>query len=64
MRAFTELRATFGGHSYVPDVSVYLWERVPLDARGRVANDFVEPPDVEIVSPEQSVNALVRRCVW
>ncbi len=50
----------------MPDVAVYRWERVPVTERGRVANRFYEPPDVaiEIVSPEQSVNALVRRCLW
>ena len=65
-RAFQELRATFGGRSYVPDVAVFRWDRIPFLADGRVANDFFEPPDiaVEIVSPEQSVNALVRRCIW
>lgn len=64
--AFPELRATYGGASTVPDVSVYRWERIPRDARGRVASDFVEAPDIaiEIVSPGQSVTALVRRCVW
>ncbi|MBI2912225.1 MAG: Uma2 family endonuclease [Chloroflexi bacterium] len=65
-RAFPELRATFGGRSYAPDVSVYLWDRIPMDAAGRLANDFFDPPDiaVEIVSPGQSVNAQVRRCLW
>lgn len=65
-RAFPELRATFGGRSYVPDLAVYRWERIPVDETGQVANDFVQPPDVavEIVSPDQSVNALVRRCLW
>jgi Uma2 family endonuclease len=45
---------------------VYLWERIPRTLAGEVANDFLEPPDiaVEIVSPEQSVNALIRRCLW
>jgi Uma2 family endonuclease len=64
--AFTELRATFGGASYVPDVSVYLWDRIPITTEGEVADDFREPPDiaVKIVSPEQSVNAPVRRCMW
>jgi Uma2 family endonuclease len=64
--AFPELRTVFGGAAYVPDVSVYLWERVPRDASGRVADDFVEPPDIaiEVVSPGQRVNALVRRSVW
>src|SRR5689334_10981253 len=64
-RAFTELRATFAGRSVVPDVSLYRWNRVPVDARGRVASDFVEPPDlaVEIVSPEQNSTALFRLCL-
>jgi len=65
-RVFTELRTTFAGASRVPDVSVYRWDRVPLDSKGRVANEFFEPPDlvVEIVSPEQSVTALIRKCLW
>jgi Uma2 family endonuclease len=64
--AFPELRTTFGGASRVPDIAVYVWERIPRTAEGRVGNDFLEPPDIaiEIVSPEQSVNALVRRCIW
>jgi Uma2 family endonuclease len=64
--AFPELRTTFSGASRVPDISVYTWGRIPTDAKGRVANDFVEPPDVviEIVSPEQTSTALVRRCPW
>jgi Uma2 family endonuclease len=64
--AIPELRATYAGVSRVPDVSVYRWDRVPLDSKGRVANEFFEPPDlvVEIVSPEQSVTALVRKCLW
>jgi Uma2 family endonuclease len=40
--------------------------RIPIDARGQVANEFTVPPDIaiEIVSPEQSLTALVRRCLW
>jgi len=66
VRAFPELRVTFGGSSYVPDIAVYRWQRIPVDADGRIADDFREPPDIiiEIASPEQSVNALVRRCLW
>ena len=65
-RAFPELRTTFAGASVVPDVALYRWHRVPVGASGRIANEFLEPPDlaVEIVSPEQRVNALVRRCLW
>ena len=64
--AFPELRTTFGGASRVPDISVYRRERVPVDTAGELEDNFREPPDiaVEIVSPEQSVNALVRRCLW
>ena len=65
-RAFPELRATYGGGSAVPDVAVYLWDRVPLTPAGEVANVFRESPDtaVEIVSPEQSVPKLVAKCEW
>lgn len=65
-RAFTELRASFTGHSPVPDVSVYLWERIPVTERGTVANRFVEPPDiaVEIRSPEQTLKSQIERCHW
>jgi Uma2 family endonuclease len=64
--AFPELRASFGGHSYVPDVAVLRWDRIPVEADGTIGNDLFEPPDiaVEIVSPGQSVNKLVSRCVW
>ena len=64
--AFPELRTTFAGRSYVPDVAVYRWERIPRDAHGKVADEFTEPPDIaiEIVSPDQSVTALIRKCLW
>ncbi|HLH23227.1 MAG TPA: Uma2 family endonuclease [Chloroflexota bacterium] len=63
--ALPELRSTYARTSRVPDISVYTWERIPTDARGRIADDFFEPPDIaiEIVSPGQSVNRLVRRCL-
>jgi Uma2 family endonuclease len=65
-RAFAELRASYSGVSRVPDVSLYRWERVPLDANGEVVDDFFTPPDlvIEIVSPKQKVNRLIRRCLW
>jgi Uma2 family endonuclease len=64
--AFPELRVVFGGAAYVPDVSVFGWDRIPRTVDGDVDNVFGAPPDVaiEIVSPEQSTNALVRRCLW
>jgi Uma2 family endonuclease len=64
--AFAELRATFGGNSVVPDVSVYLWARLPVDADGELLEECREPPDIaiEIASPGQSVSGLVDRCRW
>jgi Uma2 family endonuclease len=54
--AFPELRCTFGGRSIVPDVTVFAWERIPIDERGEVANVFHTYPDltIEILSPDQS----------
>ncbi len=61
--AFTETRATYANSSVVPDIAVYAWDRIP-DREDEVANDFLVPPDiaVEVVSPKQSVMALVRKC--
>ncbi len=63
--AFPELRTTFAGASRVPDIAVSRTERIPRLPDGKVANDFLEPPDVavEIVSPEQRVNQAARRCL-
>lgn len=64
--AFTETRITFGGNSFVPDLIVYRWERIPREANGRIAENFATPPDlaVEILSPGQSVREQERRCRW
>jgi Uma2 family endonuclease len=64
-RAFTELRASFAGMSRVPDIAVYAWDRIPRDENGEVVDDFTEPPDIaiEIISPGQSVNRMLRRCL-
>lgn len=64
--AFTETRATFGGWSPVPDVIFYTWDRLERLPSGKLAPDFKTPPDlaIEIVSPEQSVNAQLRKCLW
>lgn len=55
-RAFTELRCTFGGRSTVPDIAVFLWDRIPRQENGGVANIFALAPDwtIEILSPNQS----------
>ncbi len=64
--AFPELRTTYQGASIVPDVSVFRWERIRLDANGEPEDDCYDPPDVaiEIRSPGQSVRRLVQRCEW
>lgn len=58
--AFPELRCTFGGRSIVPDVTVFAWERIPVDDSGDIANVFPLPPDwiIEILSPDQSVTQV------
>ena len=44
-RAFPELRCTFGGRSIVRDVAIFVWNRIPLDADGEIANTFNAHPD-------------------
>jgi Uma2 family endonuclease len=66
-QAFPEIRTTYAGRSTVPDVSFYVWDRIPEDANGEVPDDGIfEPPDiaVEIVSPEQSVREQAAKCRW
>jgi Uma2 family endonuclease len=64
--AVPEVRTTFAGCSPVPDVSVYRWERVPRGPKGKISDEAQEPPDIaiEIISPGQRVNPLIRRCLW
>jgi Uma2 family endonuclease len=54
--AFPELHCTFGGCSIVPDVTVFAWNRIPVDGNGNIANVFNTYPDwtIEILPPEQS----------
>lgn len=61
-RAFPELRCTFGGRSTVPDIVVFLWERIPRDEGGEVANTFPVAPDwtIEILSPDQSQTKVTK----
>lgn len=60
-RAYPELRCTFGGRSTVPDVTVFIWERIPRDQNGEVADRFTIAPDwtIEILSPDQSQTKVV-----
>jgi Uma2 family endonuclease len=62
-RAFPELRCTFGGRSIVPDVSVFVWNRIPRDENGAIANVFQSAPDwiIEILSPDQSATKVTKK---
>ena len=55
-QAFPELRCAFGGRAIVPDVTVFAWDKIPVDENGDIANVFNDVPDfmIEILSPEQS----------
>lgn len=61
-RAYPELRCTFGGRSVVPNIAVFIWERIPRDETGKVSNTFAIAPDwtIEILSPDQSQTKVVR----
>ncbi|MGK7944567.1 MAG: Uma2 family endonuclease [Microcystaceae cyanobacterium] len=63
--AFPELRCTFGGRSTVPDISVFVWNRIPCDQNGEIANIFSLAPDwtIEILSPAQSHTKVVKNIV-
>jgi Uma2 family endonuclease len=61
-RAFPELRCTFGGRSIVPDIAIFLWNRIPRDENGEVANAFPVTPDwtIKILSPDQSQTKVTK----
>jgi Uma2 family endonuclease len=40
-RAFPELRCTFGDRSTVPDIAVFIWNRIPRDDNGEIADTFL-----------------------
>jgi len=54
--AFPELRCTFAKRSIVPDIAVFEWTNIPLDADGEPLNKIQIAPDwiIEILSPAQS----------
>ena len=61
--AFVELRCSFGGESYVPDISYFSWNRLPLGSDRRLLDRVTTPPDwsIEILSPGQTVSKLSAR---
>jgi Uma2 family endonuclease len=60
--ALPELRCTFGGRSIIPDIAVFLWDRIPTREDGDIADNFEAAPDwsIEILSPDQSVTRVTR----
>jgi Uma2 family endonuclease len=62
VRAFTELRCSFGGRSIVPDLVVMTKDRIPRDENGDIANVFPIAPDwtIEILSPDQSTAKVTK----
>jgi len=64
--AFTELRCTFGGRSIVPDITVFSWDRIPLDENGEIKDEFETYPDwtIEILSPEQSSTRVINKILF
>ncbi len=64
-RAFPELRCTFGDRSIVPDIVVFVWQRIPRDENGQVANTFAIAPDwtIEILSPDQSQTKITKNII-
>ena len=61
-RAFPELRCSFGCRSTVPDVSIFVWDRIPRDDNGEIANSFPIAPDwsIEILSPDQNQTKVTK----
>jgi Uma2 family endonuclease len=53
---FPELRCTFGKQSIVPDIAMFEWNHIPLDADSEALNKIQFAPDwmIEILSPAQS----------
>jgi Uma2 family endonuclease len=63
---FPELRCTFDGRSIVPDIAVFEWPRIPLNAQGKIENKFEIAPDwtIEILSPEQSSTRVINKILF
>jgi len=64
--AFPELRCTFGGRSIVPDIAVFEWSRIPLNASGEIENKFKIVPDwiIEILSPAQNPTRVINNILF
>ncbi len=66
--ALPELRCVFGGRAIVPDVAVFTWDHILIDADGEIEDTFNASPDwiIEILSPEQNqtkVTSKILHCL-
>jgi Uma2 family endonuclease len=63
-RAFPEVRLILGNDTYVTDVAVYRWDRIPVDEHGDLPTHFRTPPDlaVDVISPGQTVRDQMDKC--
>jgi Uma2 family endonuclease len=66
VRAFSELRCSFGTRSIVPDVAVFTSDRIPRDNNGDIANLFTIAPNwtIEILSPDQSQTKVTKNILY
>ena len=64
--ALPELRCTFGDRSIVPDVAVFRWDRLPINAEGEIENVFSICPDwvIEILSPDQAPMRVISNILY
>lgn len=62
-RAFVELRCIFANCAIVPDLAVFVWDKIPRDSDGQISNIFNIAPDwlIEILSPEQSQTKVTKK---
>lgn len=62
-RAFPELRCSFSTNAVVPDAAVLLWQHIPRDDNGEIANAIKRAPDwtIEILSTKQSSTKVVKK---
>ncbi|MEL6157599.1 MAG: Uma2 family endonuclease [Cyanobacteria bacterium J06554_11] len=63
VRAFPELRCTFGGSAIVPDMAVFVWARIQREQNGEIVNVFPLAPDwaIEILSSGQGTTKVTKK---
>lgn len=62
-RSASECRIIFDNETYVPDVVVFRWDRIPEGENGQVPEDVYIAPDLvlEILSPGQTMQSAMDR---